>query len=72
MNIKVNAHPGSKEERIEKNSNGEYDIWIKERAEDGKANIRIINLLSKELNINYKKIVIKNPTSRKKNIEIKN
>lgn len=70
MIINVKVHPGSKEERIEKVSANEYNLWVKERAEDGKANRRVTNLLAKELGVNFRKIRIKNPTSRDKIIEI--
>ena len=70
MIIKVKAKPNSKDEKIEKISESEFIIHVKEPAEDNKANIRIINLISKELGVSYKKIMIKNPTSRDKIIEI--
>ncbi|MEI6731771.1 MAG: DUF167 domain-containing protein [archaeon] len=71
MIIKVKAKPGSREESIEKLSDSEYVISVKQPAEDGKANTRIINLLAKELGISYRKIRIKNPKSRDKLVEIK-
>lgn len=71
MIIKVKVKPNSKEERLEKISEKEYSIFVKEPAEDNKANIRVINLLSKEFDTSYKNIKIKNPTSRNKVIEIK-
>lgn len=71
MILNVKVKPNSKEEKIEKIGEGEYLISVKEPAEDNKANIRVINLLSKALNISYKNIKIKNPTSRNKIIEVK-
>jgi uncharacterized protein YggU (UPF0235/DUF167 family) len=71
MIIKVKVKPNSKEEKIEKVGESEYKIDVKEPAEDNKANIRVINLLSKELGISHKNIKIKNPTSRDKLIEVK-
>ena len=71
MIIKVKAKPNSKEEKIVKLSDSEYEIFVKEPAEDSKANIRIINILAKEFGVSYKNIKIKNPTSRKKIVEIK-
>ncbi len=70
MIIKVRVKPGSKEESIEEVSPREYYIRLKEKAEDGKANKKLINLLAKEFNISYKAIKIKNPKSRSKLIEI--
>jgi uncharacterized protein YggU (UPF0235/DUF167 family) len=71
MIIHVKVKPNSKEEKIGKIGENEYRIDVKEPAEDNKANIRVINLLSKELNTSYKNIKIKNPTSRNKIIEVK-
>jgi uncharacterized protein YggU (UPF0235/DUF167 family) len=70
MIIKVKVKPNSKEERIEKTGENEYFISVKEPAEGNKANIRVINLLAKELDKSYKNIKIKNPTSRDKLIEV--
>jgi uncharacterized protein (TIGR00251 family) len=69
MIIRVNVKPNSSVEKIER-ANDEYNIWLKEKAEDGKANRRLINLLAKEFDVPVKSIKIKNPTSRKKIIEI--
>ena len=71
MIIKVKVKPGSKNEEINKTGENEYDISLKERAEDGRANVRLVNLLSNELGVSFKDIRIKNPKSRKKIIEIK-
>lgn len=70
MIIYANVKPNALKEKIEKISENKYNISVKERAEDGKANKRIINILSKEFNVNFRKIIIKNPTSRKKIVEI--
>jgi len=72
MIIHVSVKPGSKEEKIEKISDREYKISVKAPAERGKANGRIINIISKEFGVSYKNIKIKNPLSRKKIIEICN
>jgi len=71
MIINVKVKPNSNEDKIEKISEKEYIIHVKEPAEDNKANIRLINLLSKGLNAPHKNIKIKNPKSRNKIVEIK-
>ena len=70
MLIKVKVKPNSKEERIEKISENEYKIEVKEPAEDNKANTRVINMLAKEFGVSYKNIKIKNPASKDKVIAI--
>lgn len=71
MILNVKVKPNSKEEKVEKIGENKYKIDVKEPAEDNKANIRVINLLSKALNAPHKNIKIKNPTSRDKLIEVK-
>lgn len=70
MIIHVKVKPGSKEERLEKISETEYIVSLKERAEDGRANRRLINLLAKEFSTNFQSINIKNPKSRNKIVEV--
>ena len=71
MIIQVNVKPNSKEEYIEEMSDKEFLAHIKESAINGKANNALINLLAKKFKVSYKQIIIKNPRSRKKIIEIK-
>ncbi len=70
MIIKVKTKPNSDKELLEKLSETEYKAELKEPAEDNKANIRLINLLSKEFLVSHKQIKIKNPRSRIKLVEI--
>lgn len=70
MIIKVKVKPNSNENKIEKVDDNEYNADITEKAEDNKANIELIKLLSKHFNISHKNIKIKNPKSRNKIVEI--
>lgn len=70
MIVRVNVKPNSREERVEKVSEGYYIVSVKEPAQDNRANMRVINLLSKEFSTSYKNIKIKNPTSREKIVEV--
>ena len=47
MKIKIKVKPNSSQEKVVKNSDIEYDVWIKEKPVDGKANLELIKLLSK-------------------------
>jgi uncharacterized protein YggU (UPF0235/DUF167 family) len=69
MKVFVKVFPDSNKEKIEKTKEG-YSIYVKEKAENNKANKRITNILAKEFNVNYKKIDIKNPKSKDKIVEI--
>ena len=70
MIIKVKVFPKSNFNKILKINNNEYSIYVKEDTKNNKANRRMINLLSKELNISFTKLKIKNMRSREKIIEI--
>ena len=70
MIIRVNVKPKSKTESIEEVFPREYCIRLKEKAEDEKANKKLINLLAKEFGVSFKAIKIKNPKSRNKIVEI--
>ena len=70
MKIIVNVKPGSKEEYFEHIKENEYLAHVKEKAEDGKANNALINLIARAFKINWKKVDIKNPKSKKKIVEI--
>ena len=70
MIIYVNVKPGAREEKIERISENEFNIWVEERAEDNKANVRVMNILAKVLVVNAKSITIKTPKSRRKIIEV--
>lgn len=71
MMIKVKVKPGSKEESIDKVSGDEYEVCVRERAKDGKANKKLVNLLAREFKVDWRAIKIKNPRSREKIVEIK-
>jgi hypothetical protein len=48
MIIKVKLHPNSSQEKIEeKKKDKEYEIWIKEKPIDGKANEELVKVLKK-------------------------
>ena len=68
IKIKVKLHPNSSREKIEKISDLEYSVWLKEKPVDNKANIRLVKILKKELG---KDVAIKSGfTSRNKIVEV--
>ena len=68
MKIKIKLHPNSSQEKIEKISDENFEVWLKEKPIDNKANIELIKLLKKYFG---KSVKIKNGfTSRNKIIEI--
>ena len=68
MKIKVKVHPNSSQEKVVKISDKEYEVWIKEKPVDGKAN----GFLEKFLKKYFKKEVkiVSGFTGRKKTVEV--
>ena len=71
MKIKVKVKPGARKQEIKEISQGEFEVKLKERAEDNKANKELIHLLARYFKVGIKDIKIKSPKSRVKLIEVK-
>ena len=71
MIISLKVIPNAKEDKIEKINENEYRIRVKEAPVKGKANDAVQKMLAKYFNVLARDIEIKNPTSRKKIVEIK-
>ena len=72
MIIHVKVKPNSSKQEIESFGGGRYLVYLKSAPENDKANIELINLLSKELGVPPKSFTIKfGRTSDKKIIEIR-
>ncbi len=68
MKIKVKLHPSSSQEKIEKLEENKYEVWLKEKPVDNKANEKLIKVLKKYFK---KQVKIKSGfTSRNKIIEV--
>lgn len=71
MKISVKAKPNSKEEKVEKFSDTEFIVSVKEPPVKGLANKAIVHVLAKHLNISQSRIhIISGYTSRQKIVEI--
>lgn len=70
MIINIKVKPNSLKDKVVKISEGEYEISVREPAEDNRVNICVVNLLAKKFGIDFRKIRIKNPKSRKKVVEV--
>ncbi len=69
MKIRIRVHPGSSRENLEKINESIYEVWIKEKAKDNKANLALIKILKKYFK---SEASIKSGfTSRNKIVEIK-
>ena len=70
MKIKVKVHPSSKKQKI-LTLGDNYEVYLKSEAKNNKANLELINLLSKHFQTNKSRIKIKaGLRSRNKIIEI--
>ena len=68
MRLKIKIHSNSSQEKIKKITDDKYEVWIKEKPIEGKANKKILKILKKYFN---KKVLIKSGlTSKNKIIEI--
>jgi uncharacterized protein YggU (UPF0235/DUF167 family) len=56
MFLKVKLHPKSKKQKIEKVSDEKFEIWVKSKAEENKANYEMLEILSEFLEIEKKKL----------------
>ena len=68
MKIKIKLHPNSSQEEIEKISENEFEIWIKEKPVDNSANVALEKFLKKYFNKPVK--LVKGLKSRNKIIEV--
>lgn len=59
MKLIIRVKPNSKEDNIEKIGDNEYVVKVKEPAEEGKANTKMIKLLADFFNVNRDAINIK-------------
>ena len=71
MLIKVIVTPNAKEARVTKTSETDYEVRVDEKAVEGKANKRLVEILSEHFNIPKSKIaILKGTKSRNKIIEV--
>jgi len=72
LKILVRVKPNAKEEKIDKIKEGEFLIRVNVPAKEGKANARVVELLSEYFSVAKGRIVIlKGHNSRNKIIEIR-
>ena len=71
--IRIKIFPGTKKERIEIVTDDKFDIYVKEKPEQGRANTRMIELLARHFGISDKKFkIIKGSKTRNKIVKILN
>lgn len=68
MIVKVKTHPNSSQEKVVKLDDGSYEVWIREKAIDGKANLRLVKVLKEYFGKNVR--IKSGETSRRKLVEV--
>jgi uncharacterized protein (TIGR00251 family) len=58
MLIKVKVFPDSKKDEIVKKADDRFEIKVKEKAKSGLANKKVIEILSKYLNVPEEKLIL--------------
>jgi len=56
MLVKVKVHPNSKKEKIQKLAESEFEIWVREKAENNLANGRVISAIAGHFGVSDSKI----------------
>lgn len=70
MKLKIKVHANSSQEKLNKISDCEYEIWINEKPVEGKANEYIEKFLKRELKLKGSVKIVKGLRSKNKSVEI--
>lgn len=70
MILKIKLHPNSSQEKIREISPENYEVWIKQKPIENKANQELIKILKKHFKCNSTQI-IKGLKSKNKVVELK-
>jgi len=71
MLIKVLVTPNAKQARVVKVSEDYFEVWVNERAESGRANKRLLEILAEHFDIPKSRItIVKGTKTRNKTIQI--
>lgn len=69
--IRVKAHPGAREDRIEPRGPDAFEAWVKAPARGGLANGALLSLLAARLGLPAKRLrIVKGATSRSKIVAV--
>lgn len=71
MRISVRVTPNAKKAQVEAVGENAYRVKVNAKAQDGKANVRLIEILAEHFNVPFAAIsIISGATSREKAIDI--
>ena len=55
---RLKVHPAAREDRLEVRGTGAYEVWVRAKPEDGKANAAVLALLAAKLGVPAKRLRI--------------
>jgi uncharacterized protein YggU (UPF0235/DUF167 family) len=68
---RVKAHPGAKEDRLERRPDGSFEVWVRAPAEAGRANAAVLALLAGAVGLPAKALrVVKGAASPSKLVAV--
>lgn len=71
MKLFITAKAGAREEKVEKIDDTHYRVWVKEQPEKGKANEKIIRVISRHRGVPRSHVtIISGRASKKKVLEV--
>jgi len=69
--IRVKAHPGAREDRLEQKGPDRFEVWVRAEAKQGRANAAVLALLSGRMKIDPKRLrIVKGAASPNKIVTI--
>lgn len=72
MKISVKAKPGAKKIKIEEIEKGHFEVCLKSRAQEGKANQELIFLIAKHFKVSKSRVeIVSGLKSKNKILEVK-
>lgn len=71
MRISVKVHPRSRQEKVEQTGDGEFEAWVREPPEEGRANRALVELLAEHFGAPKAEVrIVRGAGSRRKQVEI--
>jgi uncharacterized protein (TIGR00251 family) len=71
MLIRVYVTPNAKQARVVKVSEDHFEVWVDERAVDGRANKRLLEIMAEHFKISKSKIsILRGTKSRDKTVQV--
>ncbi len=71
MRIEVKVHPRSRQERVERTGEGQFEAWVRAPPENGRANKALVELLADHFRVPKSEVrIVRGAGARRKVIEI--